>query len=293
MIIDLTDIQKTDDNLNGIQLVYRTEGAWGHEDVSTRDEVVFCRSREDERVDVVIAIISNGQLDRSEPNSVLSADLVIDTNELCIPQWRGHTECKWEYAGEGEGRGEDILVLGDYTSIGRTRVEETLLYDEDDDRFFAIEQTVSISSDYEWYFEHVPPTVDASYTAWERRVEEKDATRNYVHEIPDGCPFDPCWGLPERIRGYQDDDPTTYTLRKGSFRELGEYLSVYSAYYVPGSLGIMQGHVAEVRTTENEHSVGVSNPPTSFELTMSDDGTRLTGSYQTEGSSCEAEYRYE
>ena len=292
--IDLADIQKNGENHNGIQLLYRVNGNWLYEDISYRDEVVFCRSREGEDVDAMIAIVSNGQLDASADHARLSADLVFETMGACTTSWHGYTECTWSGGGPGEGRGEDIWILGDYTTEGTTRVEETLLYVEENDTFYALEQTVTMRSRYEWYFEHVPPTVDASYTAWERRVEDKDGFGHFVHEMPDGCPPDHCTQLPYRIRGREQEDGTVvYTMREQSFLDLGTYLSVYSAYYVPGSLGIMQGHVAEVRTSENEHDIGVHNPSEPLEMIMSDDGLSMTGAYTEEGKTCKAEYRYE
>ncbi len=290
---DLTDLQKDESNENGIQVVYRIDAEWTYEDVSYRDELVFCRGREAERVDGIIFIISNGQLDRSAADSEIDTELTIDTTEQCQVTWHGFVECTWSASGEGDGRGDDLFVLGDYTSQGTTRVDETLLYDPYDDKFYATEQTVSISSHYEWFFEHQVPTVDTSYIAWERRVEDKNATHTYVSEVPDGCPQDNCWGLPTRIEGLADGEAWAYALDEQSFRNVGEYVSVYSAYHIPGSLGELQGHVAEVRTLEDEHSITVHCPSNSFEMTMSDDGTRMTGSYQTETTTCHAEYIYE
>jgi len=90
---DLTDIQKDEDNENGIQAVYRIDGEWSYEDVSYRDELVFCRSRESENVEGVILIISNGKMDESSLGSLISEDLPIGTTEKCIPRWHGNVEC--------------------------------------------------------------------------------------------------------------------------------------------------------------------------------------------------------
>lgn len=290
---DLTDIQKNASNANGVQVIYRIDGEWTYEDISHRDERVFCRGRESERVDGLIFIISNGELDQSAADSEIDAELTIDTTERCEVAWHGSVDCSWSASGEGDGRGDDPFVLGDYTSQGTIRVDETFLHDPYDDRFYATEQTVSISSHYEWFFEHQVPTVDTSYIAWERRVEDKNATRTYVWEVPDGCPQDRCSGVPLRIVSLGDGEGRAYRLDEQSFVNVGEYVSVYSAYHVPGSLGMMQGHVAEVRTLEEDHRINVRSPSDSFELTMSADGTRMTGSHRTETATCHAEYVYE
>ena len=290
---DLASLQKDESNQNGIQVVYRVDGAWSYEDVSYRDELVFCRGREAERVDGIIFIVSNGQLDRSASDSRIDAELRIETTETCPVTWHGFVECSWSASGVGDGRGDDLFVLGDYTSTGTTRVEEVFLFDPFDGRYYATEQTVSISSRYDWFFEHQVPTVDTSYIAWERRVEDKNATRTYIWEPPDGCPEDNCWGLPTRVTRSADGDADVYILNDELFQDVGEYVSVYSAYHIPGSLGELQGHVPEVRTLEEDHSITVRCPTESFELTMSPDGARLTGSYQSDTTTCRAEYVYE
>ncbi len=288
---DLTEVQKDEDNENGIQAVYRIDGEWTHEDVSYRDDLTFCRSRPSEHVEAVILIISNGQMDESSRGSVISADIPIDTTEMCMPSWHGYVECSWDNGGPGSGRGDRYLDPGDYTSVGNSRVDETLLL-EPGWAFYMTEATATLSSRYEWYWEHIPPESDApGYTAWERRVEEKNATRTYVNDLGADCPPD-CSGH-RRIRVQVEGDETRYFLSEGSYGNVGEYVSVYSSYYVPGTLGLMQGHVAEVRTSENEHTISMTTPSDSFELTMSSDNRTLSGSYRAGSYSCEARYTYE
>jgi hypothetical protein len=289
---DLRAVQKDEDNENGIQAVYRIGGEWFYEDVSYHDELTFCRSRASEDVEGVILIVSNGKMDESPRGSLVSEDLTIDTTELCVPGWHGYVECSWSTSGDGDVLGDDTFVLGTYTSHGTTRVDETLLSDGDK-VFYATEQTVSISSRYEWFYEHEVPTVDTSYTAWERRVEEKNATRTYIFEPEPECPPDNCIGLPRRIYTAADGAGTFYFLNDQYFQDVSVYLSVYSAYHVPGSLGLMQGHVPEVRTEEDEHDVNVHCPPDPLELTLSTDSRTLSGSYQTETMTCEALYTFD
>jgi hypothetical protein len=278
--IDLTGVQKSESNQNGVQLVYRARGRWYYDDVSYRDEVVFCRSRETEDVDAVIVVVSNGILDSTDSNAILSADMVIDTTEVCVRSWHGYVECSWSTGGEVTGRSSDTWMLGNYTSEGTKRFEETLIYDYDNHRFYAVEQTASICAHYERFYEHVVSSVDTSYIAWEQRVEDKSASQTFTYEIPENCPPDECWDLPTRIRG--TDDEAIYEPREQTISDVGTYVSVYCAYHIPGALGLMQGHVPEARTLEDEHDINVTCPSEMFELTMSEDGLRLTGSYRTE-----------
>lgn len=291
---DLTDVQKNADNENGIQAVYRIDGEWTYEDVSYRDDLTFCRTRESENVDALILIVSNGLLDDSPSGSLVSEDITIDTTEWCMASWHGYVACSWDNGGEGSGRGDRYLDPGDYTSVGNSRVDETLVL-EPGWAFYATDATATLSSRYEWYWEHIPPeNVEVvGYTAWERRVEEENATTHYTYDLGEDCPPD-CSG-PRRIRVEVDGDQTRYFLTPRTFDDMGQYLSVYSSYYVPGSLGLMQGHVAEVRTSEDEHTISMTTPSESFELIMSGDGDgdTLRGTYRDGSYSCEAVYTYD
>jgi hypothetical protein len=288
---DLREVRKRDGNQNGVQIVYRIDGAWRHEDVSLRDEFSFCRSRDAENVDAIILIISNGNLDFDAPNPVIDGYFYIDTTEWCAQEWHGLVECAWNHRGEGDGRGRSV---GEYQSSGTRRIEETLLYDAANDRYFTVDYTISQNSDYRWDYE--PPRSDDAdflgYTEWERRVEDIAVGKTVYLEIPEGCPSD-CSGLVRRILPAAEEFSGVYQLNDTLFSNIGEYESVYSAYYVPGTLGEMQGHVPEERGSTNRHNLTVSIPAQAMELILSDDGLSMTGDYAEGNMTCHAEYTFD
>jgi hypothetical protein len=295
VVFDLRAVRKRDDNLRGVQAVYRAAGQWYLRDASEQDELVFCRGRQAERVTGLILILCSAQLDHGQPNAETSGVITIDTRGVCVPEWRGFVECTWNASGPGDGRGAEVwLEIGNYVSQGTTRVEETLIHDEEAGSFYTLERTVTTSSHYQWRVEYSPPSTDVSYTAWEQRVEDKQASHTATYERDPDCPPINCSSMPRRIHLRSSDEAEPVFVFDGTvFANIGTFVSVYSAYYVPGSLGRLQGHVAEVRTDEDEHSISLSCPSVPIELHLSEDHRTLSGTYQDATHSCRAEYRYE
>ncbi len=290
---DLHEVTSRGDHV-GVQMLYRIDRQWEYQDVSNREEIVFCRTRAAEAVDAVILIVSNAALDISDPDSLLTAQMTVDGTEWCLPSWNGFVECSSSASGPGDGRGsDDLLDPGNYTSHSRTRVNATLVHDDVSGDFYATQRTASISSQYRWFWQHPISSFADTFgqTVWEQRIENKHASRTYNYESDGHCPPD-CDGLPRMIRRLEDQD-NVYRLNDSSYSDVGTYISRYASYYVPGSLGLMQGHVAEIRTTEDEHDINIYCPSDYFDLTMSDDGLTLTGSYSDGNTSCTAEFRYE
>ncbi|HOW73098.1 MAG TPA: DUF6055 domain-containing protein [Phycisphaerae bacterium] len=297
VVFDLRAVRKRDDNQWGIQAVYRVGGNWLHRDVSSHDELVFCRGREAERVTGLILILSTGELDETRPNAELSGTVSFDTQDVCVPQWRGYVECTWNASGPGNGREDEGVSLqpGDYTWHGTTRSEETLIHDEEGGSFYILEQTITTSSEYEWYATHEPPESELwSYTAWERRVEHVRGNRTTTHERMPECPPSNCSTMPRRIhlRSETEEDPV-FVFTGLYFTGLGTYVSTYTSYHVVGTLEIMQGHVSEVRTDEDEHGISTFCPSLDMELRLSEDHRILSGSSEGPTRSCRAEYRFE
>ncbi len=284
VVFDLTEIQKDEDNHNGVQVIYEVDERFTYEDVSYRDELAFCRSRTSEEVSSVVFIISNGNLDESDNGSLLSASLPIDATGICVPEWRGYVDYTWSSSGSGDGRTDDMFILGNYESNGHTRVEEKLFFDSYEKEFYATEQYVTHSSHYSWMVEYAEPDTGGagSWTAWEKKQETKQGSTLLTYDVPDDCPEFSCTGIPKAIKPYGDNE-TLYVHRTFNFRDLGTYTSKHEIMWVPQGLWL----------NEVEHTLNVSCPPDAMLLRMSDNGTRMYGEYSTESGIIIAEFTYE
>jgi hypothetical protein len=293
LIIDVEDIQKTADNYNGIQMVWQDGSDVHYEDLSFRDERVFCRSRTGENVDLITLIISNGQMAASRNEGRLDGNLRIDARGSCEEAWRGFVECRSQASGIGRGDPTDVFQIGTYTAQTWSRVESTLVYDERDDRFFSVEDTASKVRYYRWYWPNDNWDDFTGGVLWEKIIRNEQGSRTYIREVPDECPPS-CSGLPRAIISEVDEEGySTYILRERSLRDVGETEATHYALDVPGTLGRMQGHVPDLWMDEMDTSFGVTCPPENLELVLSSDGLMLSGSYESESLTVYAQYAYE
>ncbi|MCB9850491.1 MAG: hypothetical protein H6817_07265 [Phycisphaerales bacterium] len=292
VVFDMHEIKKTEANQIGVQIVYRIDGNWTHEDVSARDEFSFCRSRPHEDLDAIIFIVSNGNLDFDDPSARFNGELVIDATQWCAPSWHGEVVCEFNRNGQSYDPSQ-WGCLGAYRNSGTRRLEQNLIFDDDSGRFYVADYTASEYANYHWYCEPEPSAVAdvVGYVAWEKEEYSIALSETVVLDIPDECPPD-CFDVSYSIER-SDEDPRTYELRSRHLGNVGDYTSTYSMFDVPGSLGLMQGHVPHVETDIDYHTLSITIPPEPMTLTMSEQGTLLTGSYVDENWTCRAEFLFE
>ena len=82
-------------------------------------------------------------------------------------------------------------------------------------------------------------------------------------------------------------------LQSTHFSYIGEYDTTYSAFYIPSTLGQMQGHVPEVRYSTDTHNLSPRCPVDEMPLTRSENGQTLTGTWTSGSYTCTAEYTFE
>lgn len=288
---DLRQIQKTEENHSGIQVVYRADGRSYHEDVSFRDELVFCRNRPAEDIDAIIFIISNADITSSDNDSTLEGELVIDTRGVCIPEWTGSVNCSCSSSGPGDGTGTN-LYGGSYTANSSGRLTETLVHDEDDDWLYAASKDVVYSSWYRWYVEYEPPSTDDSYTAWEEKTRSGSGSRAYEYDLGPDCPPD-CPANALVITPADGDNASRYVHRSKRYSDLGTGTATHQVMNIAGELARMQGRSDELWTDEYDYDVSATIPTDSMLLHLTDNGSRLWGTLTDGSCSCNAEFVFE
>ncbi len=288
---DLTEIQKNEDNHNGIQMIYLVGSDYFYEDVSYNDTVTFCLTRPSEDLSMLTFIISNGNLDDLDNASRLEADIPIDATGICTPSWHGYVECSGSSSGEGDGKNE-YSTAGSYTSTNHGRIDEVLRYDEEERRFYTDTMDISYQSNYRWYVEYAKPESSAvGYTAWEEKTRVTNGYKSYDNELDDYCPPD-CPGSALVIKPDEDDE-TQLIRRSRTYSDVCTYQVTHQVMNMPGSLGVSQGHVPELWVDEYGGTSSATVPYDPIILHMADNGTHMSGTYQEDNYSCTAVYVYE
>ncbi|MFH1588196.1 MAG: DUF6055 domain-containing protein [Candidatus Diapherotrites archaeon] len=137
---DLTSFNPIPNAQTGIQMIYEIGGQKFYMDVSDRDKIEFCRTRPNEKVDSVLFIVSNSDLD-----SKLVGPMKIDTTGECAPMWSGYVKMNWT-----DSRGYDWSeITGDPTVETRNRTgdyisNEKLIYDKEEDEWLLKSRTASL-----------------------------------------------------------------------------------------------------------------------------------------------------
>ena len=291
---DLTQLQKTAENQNGIQIVYSADGQDYVEDVSYRDELIFCRNRPAENINEIVFIISNANLDESDRNADLDVEMPIDTRGICIPEWSGFVNCSCASSGPGDGFGTN-LYGGSYSSNASSRIDATLLYDPNENQFYAETQEIQHTSSYYWYVEYPVTEVQVTfgYTAWEDKTRQGSGSRSIEYDLGDTCPPE-CPSDALMIKQYEDDNETLYIHRSQTYRDLGTFKETHQVMNIAGE--ICEGNdwcVDELWVDEDVHSLSATIPPDPMLLHMNDDGTHMYGTLTDGACSCTAEFSYE
>jgi hypothetical protein len=115
-----------------VQMIYKIDENWIYMDVSSENEVVFCRKRPSERVTRLILIFDNPNLDESYIGKI-----EVDGTEACAPEWGGYIRAYWT----DNGSKTDLPTLsgdevyGSWQERGSFTIRDILVYDREKDEF--------------------------------------------------------------------------------------------------------------------------------------------------------------
>ncbi|MBN2127174.1 MAG: hypothetical protein JW703_02145 [Candidatus Diapherotrites archaeon] len=137
---DFTELNPIPNAETGIQMIYEINGQKFYLDVSDRDKIEFCRTRENEKIDAVVFIVSNSDLD-----SKLEGKMKIDSTGECAPTWAGYVKINWNYPSSYDWS----WMTGDPTTETRTRTgnyfsRETLIFDKEENEFLLKSRDASL-----------------------------------------------------------------------------------------------------------------------------------------------------
>jgi hypothetical protein len=137
---DFTGLNGNQKKETGIQMIYELNGEKQYLDVSELDKIEFCRTRMNEKVESVLFIVSNSELD-----SKLEGNIKIDSKGECAPVWSGYVKINWNYSKNYELTN----LLGNSATEIRTRTgnyfsKETLIYDKEENEFLLDSRTASL-----------------------------------------------------------------------------------------------------------------------------------------------------
>ncbi len=132
------DFIGNNEDRKGLQALYKVNGNWYQEDWSGLDKKTFCRSIEDENVELVVVIASN-----SNVKDKTSGQLKVKTDDKCSPGWRGTITVNWENSNSNQFALSSRTITGNYSERGQYTLHETLSYDPEDDNLNVEEQEYS------------------------------------------------------------------------------------------------------------------------------------------------------
>ncbi len=109
---DLRQANSLADSNLGLQALWQAGGSWHQEDWSNLAEKVFCRHRPEEKVDKIVLILTNADLNDDSGDQMARAGLQIAAKGECPRRWHGTTSFKTKYK-QPFGSGQSQLTLSE------------------------------------------------------------------------------------------------------------------------------------------------------------------------------------
>jgi len=267
---DLSTTNKNIDPGIGVQIVYRIGKTWFYEDVSDREELVFCRTRPPEKVDEIYLIVSNSDLDSS-----INTDFRIDTSGKCKPEWSGFTMYQWDHSFSKSVSDQVISkeqsAFASFSDRGYMISRDTLIYDDEADRFILKDQRIT-------YRYETSTSVD--YGRGCSFIWERDSSSTWGSDF---IKYDDEDSAPIRMV-VSKDDPLAYDVREHALKDPKNFLNYksYAGWYkVPcDPFDGMQSGPPILYEQKDQSMVSGYGEGFNHDITanMSSDGKRISGS---------------
>ncbi len=296
---DLTQVNREANPKGGVQMISELgDGSTVLRDVTDEEKVTFCRNRDEEKVNAVLFIVDNADLENTH-----LGEIPYDAGGECVPRWTGTITATWNYQhADTAPTLSGVDGTTQYTETGSIVAHDTLVYDEEWDDFLL--KSLDFSYDYREEYTVTYPRDCGILGEYELDTMKGGGTRSW--EIDEKWPDQS--SAPTRLEGDDEHPGGPYTL------DLEEVAGTFASHDVkrltrkpcplegiatPGP-GTGSEDVFDNTYDANEAHSAINWPNTDVVLTMSPDKKRLTGSgdaYLQYGDTrvpvtIEAEYRY-
>jgi len=272
---DLTEVNYAANPKGGVQMIYWLADGSVLRDVTNEKEVTFCRNRDREKVNAVLFIVDNADLEKQHPGFI-----IYDASGECVPEWSGTITATWDYKHADTVptiSGVDGKTL--YTEKGSIIAHDTLVYDKEWDEFLL--KSLDLQYDYREEYKVTYPRECGLLEEYELDTVTGGGTRSwkvdkqYVENSE----------APTRLKGDYNNPGGPYTLY-----DLEEVAGTFHSHEVdrttrkPCALegittpGPGKGHEDVYDNEYDEKYGGIKWPNQDIVLTMSPDKKRMTGS---------------